>query len=273
MNSYEFSDSFGTVLLEGSDDMIWVTAQSVYETLGYKNGTKEVRRHVSPENIRVLKVPEDMRGRNGRPTRLFINQDGVAELVLKAQKMPRAEVFREWFFKKVVPQGMKALRLKALTQQRQIVSLDESYGKALRMLWEGQEKLIRQNQLMHNDLEKMKSFVESACSAAKIDGMNWREAARYIVAVNSKKNGADYSASYHEIYSELEKAMGVKLAVRQKNLQKKTGKKNITLLDVVAADKKLIPTFISILRMYALSHGIHVEIKAENQESTTKGVA
>lgn len=276
MSSFEFTDGYGSMFLDDCDGGIWVLAQPVYEKLGYKNGTKEVNKNVSTKNRRTLDVPKGMRGRNGRPTRLFLNQEGVMELILKAQKMPAAKEFQEWFFKKVVPQAMNKFNMNLpATNRREIVSLDDRYGKALRMLYEGQQQLAEQNREIISQNKVMSDFIKSFDSVIKIDGMNWRDAARYIVTVNSKKNGTDYSASYHEIYAELEKTMGVKLSVRRTNMQKKTGKKNIALLDVVAADKKLVPTFISILRMYALKHGIQVEIKPPEPDNTTnkKGVA
>lgn len=266
LSSYEFEDSNGKLLLEDYDGRPWVLAKDVYTYIGYQNGSRDVRRHVSDRNLKVLDLQDGMKPKRGTPRRIFLNQEGVMELLVNAKQMETTKDFREKFNNVVIPESIKHLQLAAATVPvpvRQIVEIDDRYKLALTQIFDAQAHLSRQNAQILQQNAQVLATIESIHSAMKINGQNWRDAARYIVTVNSKKNGADYRESYHEIYSELEKAMGVKLSVRRTNLQKKTGKKNIALLDVIAADKKLIPTFISVLRMYALRHDINVQIADE----------
>lgn len=268
MSSYEFEDNNGKLLLEDYDGRPWVLAKDVYTYIGYQNGSRDVRRHVSEKNMKVLDLPNGAKPKRGTPRRIFLSQEGVMELLVNAKQMEKTKGFREKFNNVVIPESIRRMNLSASAvlapvQTRQVVELEERYDYAFKRLFEAQKYLSEQNTQILQQNEQVLATIDSIHSAMKISGQNWRDAARYIVTVNSKKNGADYSASYHEIYSELEKAMGVKLSVRRTNLQKKTGKKNIALLDVIAADKKLIPTFISVLRMYALRHDINVQIADE----------
>lgn len=262
------------ILFKDSDGEPWVLAQSIYEAIDYKNGTRDVSRSVSAENRRKLTVPDNMRGRSGKRERIFLNQKGTTELLLKATRMPKAKPFRDWFFKTAVPQSMEALHLGALVPGgRQIAEISPKLVEAVKVLHNNQRVMFDQNREMLGEIREMHSILASVQSAMKIDGMNWRDAARYIINATAKKDGVDYRAGYHELYHELEELMHVKLSVRKANLLKKSGKKSLSMLDVIAADKKLIPTFVSVLRMYALRHGVNVEIKSEIQEQTKKGVA
>lgn len=265
LNSYEFEDSDGKLLLEDYDGKPWVLAQDVYTYIGYKNGSRDVRRHVSGKNIKVLDLQEEVRKGRGNPRRIFLSQEGVMELLVNAKQMERTKDFREKFNNVVIPESIKHLQLAvtAPVPVRQIVEIDERYKLALMQIYDAQEHLSKQNAQVLQQNTEILAEIKALHSAMKIDGRNWRDAARFIINSLGNKTAAQYRASYHEIYGELEKRAGVKLAVRKKNLQARMGKKNLTYLDVIAEDKKLIAIFTGVLQAFAIQHNIKVEIAEE----------
>ena len=266
LSSYEFEDSNGKLLLEDYDGRPWVLAKDVYTYIGYQNGSRDVRRHVSDRNLKVLDLQDSMKPKRGTPRRIFLNQEGVMELLVNAKQMETTKDFREKFNNVVIPESIKHLQLAAATvpvPARQIVEIDDRYKLALTQIFDAQAHLSRQNAQILQQNTEILAEIKALHSAMKIDGRNWRDAARFIINSLGNKTAAQYRASYHEIYGELEKRAGVKLAVRKKNLQARMGKKNLTYLDVIAEDKKLIAIFTGVLQAFAIQHNIKVEIAEE----------
>ena len=178
------------------------------------------------------------------------------ELLVNAKQMERTNDFREKFNNVVIPESIKHLQLAvtAPVPVRQIVEIDERYKLALMQIYDAQEHLSKQNAQVLQQNTEILAEIKALHSAMKIDGRNWRDAARFIINSLGNKTAAQYRASYHEIYGELEKRAGVKLAVR---------KKNLTYLDVIVEDKKLIAIFTGVLQAFAIQHNIKVEIAEE----------
>ena len=99
---------------------VWFKAKQVAQILGYKNTEKAIKRHVSENHKRTFLFfhPRVSRGRkidtccqyktHGQQidTRgkycIFVDEPGLYELVFSS-KLPKAKLFREWIFTKVLP--------------------------------------------------------------------------------------------------------------------------------------------------------------------------
>ena len=91
---------------------------------------------------------------------------------------------------------------------------------------------------------------------AVIDIHNWRDTTRHIVSTISNKTGMKYEDAYTKLYSMFCQNTGVRLATRMSHLRKKNRK--VTILDIIASDKKLVIAFITILNMFAAEYDIDV---------------
>jgi hypothetical protein len=98
---------------------------------------------------------------------------------------------------------------------------------------------------------------------------NWREDCRKIVNHIATKRGNgkdDYQNVWNEIYTVLEARIHVSLGQRKKNRQKrmaeagasKTAIKNLTKLDIIGDDAKLIEGVISIVKEFAIKEGLTI---------------
>ena len=86
---------------------VWFKAKEVAQILGYKNTEKAIKSHVSENHKRTFLFccPCETHGQQ-IDTRgkycLFVDEAGFYELVFKS-RLPRARIFREWVFTKVLP--------------------------------------------------------------------------------------------------------------------------------------------------------------------------
>ena len=95
---------------------VWFKAKEVALILGYKNRDDAIKRHVSGNHKRtfLLSCPRESWGQvikscqckthgqvQGRWI-IFVDEPGFYELVFKS-RLPRARIFREWVFTKVLP--------------------------------------------------------------------------------------------------------------------------------------------------------------------------
>lgn len=148
-------------------------------------------------------------------------------------------------FEKKVAIAMNELRNKQL----QILGSQNKMQEALKELQKKQEDTFR--------------YIKQLDSYFRITMKNWRQAANYVVNTAYRQD-ASYSRReyYNEMYSEFEKDTGVRLKTRQKNMQEKS-KEKISVLDVIASDKKLIKGFIQVVGAFAMRHHITLQIERD----------
>lgn len=76
----------------------WFVGKDVAEILGYRNGSRDVNRHVSLEDRLRYRI-----GTSGQMReQIIINESGLYSLVLSS-KLPAAEKFRHWVTSEVIP--------------------------------------------------------------------------------------------------------------------------------------------------------------------------
>lgn len=264
-------DAFGSVTTIQYEGEPWILARDVCKALGYHNIYVLMHNHVSDGNKMHLRVAEIVKKTAGRPPTLFINQLGLQEIVIHASKNPRAVAMRDWIFKNLAVTKIKpsvvstsstvstaASSAPVPVRQHQLVELDERYGQALHSIYESQCELHKENQELKKELSSIKESLGELLSSMRINGTNWKDAAKIIV----KRSGprGDIQNRFHDLYHLLEQASHVNLKVRKENLQKRRGSKKISTLDAIEEDPKLVTLFVVILRNYALTHGVNITI-------------
>lgn len=259
------NDELGKVCIIDLDGEPWILAKTICETLGYKNIYAMLSRYVSKENKKKVIVDELVDKYGAHAPSLFVNKGGLGQILMHARLKPKAVRMKEWIFGSLLGQRKQGSSAAPAVVQRQIVALDPSYGEALKKLHNNQCVLYQQNMELSKTLKSVCSMVSELLSVLRIDGMNWRDAANTIARNGGK---GQIQERFHEMYRMLEQATHVNLKVRKSNLQKQHPTKKITTLDAIAEDRQLIECFITILRRYALTHGLDVKIN-----ELTKGAA
>lgn len=129
-----------------------------------------------------------------------------------------------------------------------------------------QAKLELAQKQQAEQLRKVENRVESIREVVAINSDSWRtETSNLIKKIGiALGGGLAYSEVRNEIYGLLEKRMGVNLGMRLTNKRRrmaeegvsKTARDKVTLVDVIAEDKKLIEGYIAIVKETAIKYGV-----------------
>ena len=94
-----FSNSeFGDVRVIMQDDEPWFVGKDVADSLDYQNGSRDINRHVAPED----RTKEMVFDGNQRKETILINEAGLYSLILSS-KLPSAKKFKRWVTSEVLP--------------------------------------------------------------------------------------------------------------------------------------------------------------------------
>lgn len=94
-----FSNSeFGDVRVIMQDDEPWFVGKDVADSLDYQNGSRDINRHVAPEDRTKGMVFDG----NQRKETILINESGLYSLILSS-KLPSAKKFKRWVTSEVLP--------------------------------------------------------------------------------------------------------------------------------------------------------------------------
>lgn len=129
-----------------------------------------------------------------------------------------------------------------------------------------QARIELQQKKQAEQIRKVENRVESIREVVAINSDSWRtETSNLIKKIGiALGGGLAYSAVRNEIYGLLEKRMGVNLGMRLTNKRRrmaeegasKTARDKVTLVDVIAEDKKLIEGYIAIVKETAIKYGV-----------------
>lgn len=129
-----------------------------------------------------------------------------------------------------------------------------------------QAKLELAQKRQAEQIRKVENRVESIREVVAINSDSWRtETSNLIKKIGiALGGGLAYSEVRNEIYGLLEKRMGVNLGMRLTNKRRrmaeegvsKTARDKVTLVDVIAEDKKLIEGYIAIVKETAIKYGV-----------------
>ena len=80
---------------------VWFKAKKVAQILGYRDTDQAIRKHVSENHKRKLNLRQPVDSTSCSMT-YFLDEAGFYELVFNS-RLPKAKMFREWVFTKVLP--------------------------------------------------------------------------------------------------------------------------------------------------------------------------
>lgn len=122
-------ENFGQFRYLTTDDgEIWFVGVDIAKILGYKNGSRDVNRHVDPEDRKVFKSTETVVLKTVDSTGLkipnrgliFINESGLYSLIFGSQ-LPEAKKFTRWVTSEVLPSIRKFGYYKVEQSKEEIV--------------------------------------------------------------------------------------------------------------------------------------------------------
>ena len=177
-----------TVTINGEPHLV---GKNVEEILEYQNGSRDINRHVDPED-RIKTMVFD--GNQDKET-ILINESGLYSLILSS-KMPKAKKFKRWVTSEVLPEirktgsytkapkSFKEALFLAYKQQEQIEELERTKA------WIGNK---REAQAMNTASQKSKEVKKlqvaldlemSFATVKKVEKMtgrkyNWRNLKKY----------------------------------------------------------------------------------------------
>ena len=123
-----------TVTINGEPHFV---GKDVAEILEYQNGSRDINRHVDPED-RIKTMVFD--GNQDKET-ILINESGLYSLILSS-KMPKAKKFKRWVTSEVLPEIRKT---------GSYTRAPKSFKEALYLAYKQQEKI--------EELEKTKAWI------------------------------------------------------------------------------------------------------------------
>lgn len=112
------NEEFGevrTMVIEGEP---WFVGKDVADILGYRNGSRDINRHVDEEDKRKIMLFD---GKQDKET-IIINESGLYSLILSS-KMPNAKKFKRWVTKEVLPSIRKTGGYKVPTSPAEQIKL------------------------------------------------------------------------------------------------------------------------------------------------------
>lgn len=112
------NEEFGevrTLMIEGEP---WFVGKDVVDILGYRNGSRDINRHVDEEDKRKIMLFD---GNQDKET-IIINESGIYSLILSS-KMPNAKKFKRWVTKEVLPSIRKTGGYKVPTSPAEQIKL------------------------------------------------------------------------------------------------------------------------------------------------------
>ena len=93
------NEEFGNIRVIEIDGQPWFVGRDVSEALGYGNGSRDINRHVDPEDRRNYRNGTSEINNRGVT---IINESGLYSLILSS-KLPSAKRFKRWVTSEVLP--------------------------------------------------------------------------------------------------------------------------------------------------------------------------
>lgn len=163
--------------------------------------------------------------------------------------------------------GAKALEWKlkyiqAFNAMEKRLNDDEELSPLLKVLI----NLERNQNKVQRELTEVSQRLDNMGDVIRLNRDNWRKHSKtLIVKIANKWGGFEYIPEViKQIYQELEERMGVNLASRKANRQRrmaiegatKSSREKISMVDVIADDKKLIEGYMAIIKEMAVKYGV-----------------
>lgn len=116
-------------------------------------------------------------------------------------------------------------------------------------------------------LADMNQRLTNTCEVISLDKNSWRQDTKHLISEIAATTGSGYDTvcdAYKEVYKLVESRAGVSLKTRQTNKRRrmaeegicKSKRDKVSLVDIIADDKKLIEIFIAIVKEMAVKYGV-----------------
>jgi prophage antirepressor-like protein len=188
----------------------------------------------------------------------------IAESVFYRICMKGENKTAELFQAKVADEILPQIRKTGSYSAKPLSTLDafEMQVKIMRELEQKQREQERIQQEQSKRLAAVEQQAENTARTMTASTTNWRSDCKQILQLIADKQHTDLRPVYVEAYKLLELRAGVNLKKRKNNIisrKKANGypeSKDVTTLDVIEQDKKLIEIFVSIVREMAFRYGV-----------------
>ena len=197
-----------TVMING---VVWFVGKDVAKSLGYKNGRRDVRRHVDKEDTMEYRIGTPSRGAQKT---ILINKSGVFSLILDSQ-LPKAKEYRHWITSEVLPSvhetGSYTVSHKKLEDEPYKEFFHEELGRIRVSYFFGKPLFIfkdicdaldikKYNQALARLSERCKvAFFTENEGLQNLDAVNEQELARMIFRSHKTKAKKLQDWIYHKI--------------------------------------------------------------------------
>lgn len=185
----------------------------------------------------------------------FIPEPLVYKLAFKA-KNDIAEKFQDWLAIEVIPSIRKTGSYGIET---------ENLSPELQM-FNGLFQSLAKQELATKQLE---SKVDNISEIVALNTTDWRKDSRQLINKMARLHGGyrAYQEINNEIYQEVERRGSFKLSVRLTNKRRrlaeegisKSKRDNLSKIDVIADDKRLVEIYIAVVKEFAIKYGIEVK--------------
>lgn len=190
------NEDFGEIRTITKDGEPWFVGKDITEKLGYKNGSRDIARHVDEDDQIVIPIPGDTQNRN----MLVINESGLYSLVISS-KLPNAKKFKKWVTSEVLPSIRKTGSY----------AVPMTTGEQIQLLAQGNVEL---NQRVDKVEDKVRSLEDDmplyGCEIDEVQKHVRRKGVDVLGGKNSEAyhDGSIRSKVYSDIYSQLKREYG-----------------------------------------------------------------
>lgn len=250
------NEEFGQVRVLEINGEPWLVGKDVAEALGYSNSSKAVNVHVDDEDKILEMIAHSQNGNMVKTQTALINESGLYSLILSS-KLPTAKKFKRWVTSEVLPSIRKTgsyTNKPTCIEDVLISSLQEM--KALK----GEVQAIKQETV------KTKEEIQGIRDVVAINSADWKTDCKNLITKIAYKLGGigNIQDVYKEVYSTLDKRLGVSLSTRLTNKRRrmadegvcKSKRDKLNYVDVIADDKKLIEGYVAIVKELSIKYGV-----------------
>lgn len=163
------------------------------------------------------------------------------------------EELEETYFK--IKENVQALNTSQLSPELQMFN----------KLFQAMAKQELENNQIKEEIKETKESIQGIRDVVAINSTDWKaDCKSLVIKIANKLGGFNHIQDvYKEIYSTLEKRMGVQLNIRLTNKRRrmadegicKSKRDKLNYIDVIADDKKLIEGYVAITKELAIKYG------------------
>lgn len=267
MNQIEIfkNAEFGEIRSIVIDNEPYFVGIDVTNILGYQNGSRDINRHVDEED----KLMHQINVSGQKRSVYLINESGLYSLILKS-KLPTAKKFKRWVTSEVLP----AIRKTGSYSVPNQTEIDLANCSPELQVVSGLLQALAKQELQQKQLEaKVDAMQEMVAVNIRND---WRKQTHHLSnAIAGQLGSNKFGLAKNMIFAEVEARAGVDLKTRLSNMKKRMREAGATALaidkatrvDVIAADKKLIEIYITVVKEMAINYGVYQQ-QLENNSGT-----